>query len=106
MDPVAIQRRLLGHAITLPHLAQQPLTPWAVDTGQAHDTGRDAAGQRQLLGLQHHLAGIALGLGAGSLVDPLAVLLRINAAAGHEQQPPGQLPPRCSQASTCRKPST
>ncbi|MNH22832.1 hypothetical protein D3C79_827040 [compost metagenome] len=81
MNAVAIQRWLLGNAVTLTHLAQQPLTPRAIDTGQADHARRDAAGQCQPFSLQHHTPGIALRLGGSALLYPLAAFLRIHTAA-------------------------
>ncbi|MNN53688.1 hypothetical protein D3C81_1684580 [compost metagenome] len=91
MDAVAIQRWLLGHAVALAHLTEQPLAAGAVDAGQAHHAGRDAAGQRQPLSFQHQPPGITFRLGGRAFFDPLAVLLCIHAAAGHEQQAPWAL---------------
>ncbi|MNR07896.1 hypothetical protein D3C85_1240280 [compost metagenome] len=45
-----------------------------------------------MLGFEHHLPGIASRYGRRRLINPLALLLAVNAAAGNEQQSIGHLP--------------
>ncbi len=91
MDTIGVQRRVDHHAITLAHLAQQPLPTRPIDAGQAHATGRDATVQGDLFGFKHQPTGITAGHGRRSFIHPLALLLPINTAAGHKQQALGPL---------------
>ena len=91
MNAVAVQRRIDRNPITLAHLPQQPFPARPINAGQAHDTGGYTAAQRQLLGLEHDVAGVIGGPRRGGFIDPFPVLLHINAAAGHKQQVLGLL---------------